>query len=100
VLPGDGDGETPWLYTTWHGGNNNADSDVRGRILAVNPSTAAFAHKARVRRLPGGEVEGQWWDDTRKPAQWRRFVASNGAIPRALLERVEAEASRAAGGGQ
>ena len=80
------DADTPrWLSVTWYGGNNNADSDVRGRTLSVNTSTAAFNHPARVRRRADGTVEGYWLNN----GEWTRFVGEK--IPAALIAIAEKE---------
>lgn len=88
------DGRSGVLETTWWGGNNNAQVDTRGRILAVIPETSCFHHPARVWREADGTFAGEWLDDSVKDRpqdwKWKRF-SEGSRIPGALYEQAEQE---------
>lgn len=82
--------EPAWRATTWYGGHNNAQVSRIGHVLAVNPSTAAFHHRARVRQMEDGTYEGYWYDDGGR--RWMKFLSAR--IAAALYEQAVAEERR------
>lgn len=97
------DGGPAFLETVWYGGCRNAEMNFAGRVLAPSDSSAAFLHEVRARRLPSGEPEvwfledsypkdldGRWVNVTIPSPKWHRLLHPQ--IAAALLTRAEAEA--------